>query len=361
MATDTYPIPVLICNRRADELSALADALRREDDRFIVETIGDPDDALSILDESTIDCVVVVGDPASSPSVEFIESIRDRNEELPVVLCGEGRFHPDAVDAALAAGVTDIVDRDDSRGRVSLLAHRIAAAVATERAAADAARHQRRVDQFVNSVSHDLRNPLNVAQGRLQLASGEGVDGTDEHVRPAARAIDRALELIDDLVALAKQGTAPRNVTVVSLREIAESCWANVATGDATLVVEGDIRFRANPSRLKQLLENLIGNAVSHGGNDVTVTVGDISPMYTTTRAEAVIPTGFYVADDGPGIPVDSRTSVFEMGYSTGTDGTGFGLNIVREVAEAHGWTVTVAESAAGGARFEITGVETDS
>jgi signal transduction histidine kinase len=67
---------------------------------------------------------------------------------------------------------------------------------------------------------------------------------------------------------------------------------------------------------------------------------------------------GFYVADDGPGVPPDDREHVFESGYSTSEDGTGFGLAIVEEIASAHGWDVDVVESEDGGARFEVTGVE---
>jgi len=70
------------------------------------------------------------------------------------------------------------------------------------------------------------------------------------------------------------------------------------------------------------------------------------------------LPDGFYVADDGPGIPPDERDRVFEPGHSTSEDGTGYGLWIVEEIVTAHGWTVDATESATGGARFEITGVE---
>jgi len=77
----------------------------------------------------------------------------------------------------------------------------------------------------------------------------------------------------------------------------------------------------------------------------VTVTVGTIDD-------------GVYVEDDGPGIPEDDREDVFEAGYSTAADGTGFGLSIVKQIAEAHGWAISVTEGAGGGARFEITGLE---
>ena len=69
-------------------------------------------------------------------------------------------------------------------------------------------------------------------------------------------------------------------------------------------------------------------------------------------------PDGFYVADDGVGIPTEDRAEVFEYGYST-HGGTGLGLPVVRSIATAHGWNVTVTEGDDGGARFEFTGVET--
>jgi signal transduction histidine kinase len=97
------------------------------------------------------------------------------------------------------------------------------------------------------------------------------------------------------------------------------------------------------------------GDSVEHGGDSanghtsagVNVTVGALDD-------------GFYVADDGPGIPESERDDVFEAGYSTNEDGTGFGLDIVREIVEAHGWTIAVTESESGGARFEITGLSPD-
>jgi signal transduction histidine kinase len=92
-------------------------------------------------------------------------------------------------------------------------------------------------------------------------------------------------------------------------------------------------------------VENLVRNAVDHGGERVTVTVGTLGD-------------GFYVEDDGVGIPAGERAAAFEAGYTTSRSGSGFGLNIVEQVADAHGWDVAVAEGTDGGARFEVTGVE---
>lgn len=65
-----------------------------------------------------------------------------------------------------------------------------------------------------------------------------------------------------------------------------------------------------------------------------------------------------YFDDDEPGIPADERDSIFDLGYSSTPDGTGFGLAIVHRLAEAHEWDITVSGSETGGARFDFSGVE---
>jgi signal transduction histidine kinase len=111
--------------------------------------------------------------------------------------------------------------------------------------------------------------------------------------------------------------------------------------------METERSVKADRDRLHRLLETLIRNAVDHGGADVTVTVGELE-------------NGFYVEDDGPGIPAEDRETAFEAGYSTAERGTGFGLSIVKRIVEAHDWAIRVADGSEGGARFEITGVEVD-
>jgi PAS domain S-box-containing protein len=202
-------------------------------------------------------------------------------------------------------------------------------------------RQNERLDRFASVVSHDLQNPLNVAMGYL----GEVRDDLDRpELDVVAESLDRMEALVDDLLTLARTGQQVQSVETVDLAELADSCWETVETADATLVVDTDRRVRADRGRLRQLLENLFGNAAEHAGDDVTVTVGDL-------------PGGFYVGDDGPGIPPDEREAVFESGYSGSSDGTGFGLAIVQEIARAHGWTVDV--TCDGGTRFEVAGVET--
>jgi signal transduction histidine kinase len=204
-------------------------------------------------------------------------------------------------------------------------------------------RQNERLDSFASIVSHDLRNPLNVAHGRVELAREES---DSEHLALAQRAHDRIEVLIDDILTLAREGESVEQFDPVDLGDLSASAWDLVATDDAKLDVDTDLVVRADGSRLRQLLENLFRNAIDHNDGPVVVTVGRT-------------PSGFYVADDGTGIDESERDRVFDTGYTTDDNGTGLGLNIAREIAEAHGWTIGLDESDSGGARFEIDGVGT--
>ncbi len=233
-------------------------------------------------------------------------------------------------------------------------------------------RQNETLERFTSMVSHDLRSPLNVVSGSLDLAERTG---DPEHFDRCRQAVERMDALVGDLLSLARAGMELREMTDVDLGTLASQCWQTVPTSRATIRVETDVVVRADETRLRQLLENLFRNSVEHGstnsrpqaddsvehgsvgdteahgedegGRDddrVTVTVGDLDG-------------GFFVEDDGQGIPPDERDRVFQSGYSSQREGTGFGLDIVRRVADVHGWEVTLAESVEGGARFEFTGV----
>ena len=221
-------------------------------------------------------------------------------------------------------------------------------------------RENERLERLAGAISHDLRNPLAVAQGRLELLREER---DSEHTATIADALDRMEAIIDDVLTLARQGQTVDDPESVGLATTARKAWSTTDTGEATLEVDADARLLAHPGRLVELFGNLFRNAVEHGGETVTVRV-------------KVIDDGFAVADDGCGIPEDERATVFEPGYTTADDGTGFGLAIIREITDAHGWDLAVTESAdsgvsdgrsgsgtrepdpSSGARFEITGVE---
>ena len=211
-------------------------------------------------------------------------------------------------------------------------------------------RKNERLEQFTSFVSHDLKNPLNVADLRLELAME---DCDSEHLRDVAVALDRMETLTDDLLTLAKAGQHVDDVESIHLATLARTCWQTAQTADADLVVDADLTVLADRTRLKQLLENLFRNAVEHGTSDAEEGESDVTVTIDALEG------GFYVADNGRGIPEADRDSIFEHGYSTADGGTGFGLAIVADIVEAHDWSIMVTDSDAGGARFEITGVET--
>ena len=207
-------------------------------------------------------------------------------------------------------------------------------------------RQNERLERFARVISHDLRNPLEVARGRLDLAE-EG-DDPAAHFGPMRRALDRMDDLIDDVLTLAREGEVVADPETVDLSTAATAAWDVVDSGDVSLAVETEAEILADPGGLQQIFENLFRNAVQHGreeGDPLTITV-DVLPYH-----------GFFVEDDGGGIPADVREEIFEPGFSAGDSGTGLGLGIVRTIAEAHGWEIEVGESDAGGARFEFWNV----
>jgi PAS domain S-box-containing protein len=203
-------------------------------------------------------------------------------------------------------------------------------------------RANERLEEFASVVSHDLRNPLTVATGRLELAIEEC---NSDHLDSLQRALDRMETLIDDLLTLAREGKDVTDAQPVDLSTVINGCWENVETNQASLITDIDRNVCADKNRLKQVFENLFRNSVEHGRADVTVTVGRLDD-------------GFYIEDDGPGIPSDERDAVFEPGYSQSTDGTGFGLSIVKRIITAHDWRIRITDGTDGGARFEIMNVE---
>jgi signal transduction histidine kinase len=199
-------------------------------------------------------------------------------------------------------------------------------------------RQNERLDEFAGVVSHDLRGPLSVIVGRAELARETGdVDHVDDVIESAER-MDR---LIDDVLALARQGEDATERERVDLEATALDAWEAVGTSEASLTVAEELPvISGDREQLQRLFENLFRNAVEHAGEDVSVSVRPLGDA------------GCAVVDDGPGIPVDEREKVFDRGYSTG--GTGLGLAIVDDIVDGHGGTVSVTGAEGGGARFEV-------
>ncbi|MFB6301119.1 MAG: ATP-binding protein [Halobacteriales archaeon] len=280
----------------------------------------------------------------------YIEDINDHDRLAGTTPAQSAIIHPLADHGVFIVSATEPAAFDQTdQALIKLLATSLT--VALDRAEretllrereSELERQNERLDEFTSVVSHDLRNPLSVAEGQLELAMETG---DLDHLTSAANAIDRMRTLIDDLLTLARYGETRMTSDAVDLEVACYECWQTIETDSATLELDTTQSIEADEGRLKQLLENLMRNAVDHSSGDVTVTIGDLTD-------------GFYVADTGPGIPADERDTVFKTGYTTAQDGTGFGLSIVDQIVAAHGWEIQLVSSEDGGARFEIRDVE---
>lgn len=205
-----------------------------------------------------------------------------------------------------------------------------------------------RTERVASILSHDLRNPLDVAKARREAAAETGAS---EHFERLAQAHDRMERIIQDVLTLARGESAISPTETVDVGTVASQAWEMVDTRHARLTVEdGTPELTADRNRLERLFENLFRNTTEHGrdghgpargARELAVTVGPLDG-------------GFYVADDGTGLPAVSDEQLFTVGFSSTDGGKGLGLAIVDRIASAHGLKVVAGESVSGGARFEF-------
>jgi PAS domain S-box-containing protein len=269
-------------------------------------------------------------------------------------------------------------------------------------------RQNDRLKEFTDILAHDLRNPLNVIDAHLTLY--EETDA-DEHIETIHETTQRMARLLDDLLRVARQGVVVEDPEVTDIEEVVETAWAGTGnTGGASLTYEPVGSISADPDRLCELFENLFRNSVEHSSTDsrpaaeetvehgsvgaetadegvkywvpdeppagdtsdqtvehrdiddpfsTGLSTGNDDPSHSGIRVSVgPLEDGFYVEDNGPGIPADLRDDVFDHGFTTASDGSGYGLSVVRTIVNAHGWDIVVREADSGGARFEIRQIE---
>jgi signal transduction histidine kinase len=207
--------------------------------------------------------------------------------------------------------------------------------------------------EFVDNAGHELRTPITVIRGHLELM------GDDPRDRSETKALvldelARMNRMVDDLLVLAKSDRpgflelGEVNLTelvvevVAKARPLADRAWRVAATADSTIVADGQ--------RLTQALMQLVSNAVRH------TKTGDRIEVGSHLDADGIVL--LWVADSGPGVPPEDRERIFER-FARGndqrrTEGAGLGLAIVRSIARAHHGDVRLASSGPG-ARFELT------
>lgn len=197
-----------------------------------------------------------------------------------------------------------------------------------------------RTQAVIELVGHEIRNPLATAMASLQVARDTGEASAFARVERALEQIERT---VSTLTTLFIQDTIGETVAK-RFDETALRAWEQTATPVANLELGAIGPIEADHDLLERLLVNVFRNAIQYSDGNVTVSVGPTGD-------------GFYIQDDGPGIPAEERHAVFEWGFSTRDGGFGIGLALVREIAELHGWSVDLVEAPTGGARFEFTGV----
>ena len=356
----------------------------------LVETDGTDATGTNGVERQLVGSSVESGDDDESPFVESFTRHADgepREYEVSVTPVSVGDTR-----GGYAVVVRDVTDR---RQRIRHLRQQTA-----------------QLERFAGTLSHDLRNPLSVARGRIDLAQETG---DDAHLETAADALERIEQLIEDTLTLAREGQAIEEREPIELDELARTAWDTTDTGEATLEIEpdADVTVYADHSRLRTVFENLFRNSVEHSSTSPdsktpeTVDDGSTKPNATapaepggvkatpetakpllrgedrsgddhgTTADERVsepehtngfgasltvrlgrTADGFYVEDDGPGIPPEDREAVFEYGYTTDEEGTGLGLAIVDAIANAHGWSVQATDDHDGGARITFADVD---
>ncbi len=203
-----------------------------------------------------------------------------------------------------------------------------------------------RLDSFAGMLAHELRNPLQI----VQIYHPQERPRDEDAAEQVENAIDRIEEMIDVLLVTVRGSEVNIDRESVAVADVAADSWADLSTEveAADLVVDAERVIRADPVHVEHLLRNLFRNSLEHGNEDAVIRVGDLS-------------TGFYVEDDGPGIPEEVREDVTEAGFTTKAEGIGLGLTFVVRLAETYGWQWSITDSEAGGARFEFTDVEADS
>ena len=325
-ALDEAPVGITITDPAQDD-----NPLVYVNDRFVEMTGYDREESIGV------NCRFLQGPDTEEESVRELREAIDAEEPTSVELLN---YRTDGTEFWNRVSIAPISDPDGTVTHWVGFQEDITAFKDREAALE---RQNHRLDSFASIVSQDLRNPLNVAQGRVQFARDASDDGAT--LDAALDALDRMESIVERTLALAREGETVGDPERVDLAEVVADSWSTVDTADAALSVETDREVLADPDRLRNLFENLMRNAVDHAGDNVSIRVGDLSD-------------GFFIEDDGRGIDPAVADSLFEPGESGAGGNTGFGLAIVQEIATAHGWTVEPTSAEDGGARFEVRGVD---
>lgn len=206
-------------------------------------------------------------------------------------------------------------------------------------------KEKERMSNFVSFVTHDVRNPLQIAKGNLEIVRS---DNDNSRIETAHESLERIDDIIDDIKILTEQREDKLNYENVKIQDLIRECWTNVKTEEADLINNVNLEVEADRSKLSNLFENIFKNSIRHGGSDIDIIVDNLNTGC-----------GFYIQDTGCGIDENVIDSIFESGITTGNGGSGLGLKIVSEIVNIHNWSID-AENTSKGARFNVYTYEND-
>jgi signal transduction histidine kinase len=211
------------------------------------------------------------------------------------------------------------------------------------------------MEQFVYTISHDLKSPLVTTSGFLEILKTELAAANHEAVHDAVQRMDRATkrmqELLEDLLHLSRVGLARVHIETFDAKSVVEEVVAALvkefdAVG-AKVKVDSMPTIRADRSRFREVIENLLINAIKHGcskpGTLITIGSRELEDGWE-----------FFVRDQGPGVEAQYQSKIFEV-FERGNakvPGTGMGLAIVAKIAQVHGGKAWVDSAPGQGATF---------
>ena len=203
------------------------------------------------------------------------------------------------------------------------------------------------IGRLAAGVAHEISNPLGVIIGYVRLLEQKAEGALADDLKVIADEALRCQEIVDGLLELSRP---PRSASVpCALRDLCEEIIGRMReTKQLTAVsvtLDGSATAVGHPQKLRQVLFNLIKNAVDAAGDGGTVRVQldrDASGVSVT------------VSDNGPGVPLQLRTRLFEPFFTTKAAGTGLGLAVSQAIAQAHGGNIELDAGPGAGATFKV-------
>lgn len=200
----------------------------------------------------------------------------------------------------------------------------------------------KQLTEFAKIISHDIRNPLSIAQGYIDMIEDGG--NNNQPIQKTKNALNKIENILDDVLDISTKTESDLTKQYLTIDSIANNCWNNIENENSNLYVKTNQSIFVNEKLVYRFFDNMFKNSIKHGGKNVDITIGSLN-------------NGFYIEDTGDGIPDKIKSEIFNPNYTTSNTGKGLGLTIVEHVCDLHNWTIKVTESSSGGARFEITDI----